>query len=401
MKLFSPRPVPFSAPRLGYRECRAVTRVLRSGWLTTGPENRALEEEFSSRLNNHYALSVNSATAALHLLLEALDIGPGEYVVTTPYTFTASSEIIRYLGAHPLFVDIDERTGNMDPRELSKVLRENRSKKLSALLIVHIGGYPCDMDEILPLAEEYGLPLIEDCAHAFPVNYIYRGNTYPVGTLGQGAAFSFYANKTMTTGEGGMAVTSREDLRERMTLMRLHGIDRDVWNRYSGRANHLSWQYDIKAPGFKYNLTNFQAAMGRVQLKKSESMKKERREQAERYAREFAHMEELSLPPMDGDNAWHLFMIRLEREKLSIGRDDFLKELHKKGINCSVHYRPLHMMSYYRETYAFVDDSFPRGANLYRRVFSLPLYPGLTRRDQSRVIRAVKETVKQYGVSRG
>jgi dTDP-4-amino-4,6-dideoxygalactose transaminase len=401
------KPVPFSSPRLGRREFRAVRRVLRSGWLTTGRENQLFEEEFANHIQSEYALSVNSATSGLHLILEALGIGLNDWVITTPYTFTASSEVRRYLGAHPLFVDIDEKTGNIDPKTIAKALEENnksqRPKSIKAILPVHLAGLPCDMNRIMSLSQQYNIPVVEDCAHAFPVRYISGNgdeNKY-LGTIGAGGAFSFYANKTMTTGEGGMVTVNREDLKKRISLMRLHGIDRDVWNRYSASAGHLSWQYDIKAPGYKYNMTNFQAAMGRVQLKRAEAMKQDRTSQAYRYNEAFFDLDCLETPPVGEDHSWHIYMIRLNLDQLTLGRDEFIKELFDKGINCSVHYRPLHMMSYYRDTYNFQNDDYPNAHNLYERSISLPLYAGLKKHQQKRVINGVRETAIKFRKTHG
>ncbi|MDC7222860.1 MAG: DegT/DnrJ/EryC1/StrS aminotransferase family protein [Spirochaetales bacterium] len=392
--------IPFSSPRLGRREYRAVTRVLRSGWLTTGQENRHFEEEFARFTGADHALSVNSATSALHLILEALEVGVDDWVMTTPYTFTASAEILRYLGAHPYFVDIEEKTGNIDPRLLERELEKNRlspnPKTIKAILPVHLAGLPCDMKKIMALSQRYHIPVVEDCAHAFPVRYSLEGEEKYLGTIGAGGAFSFYANKTITTGEGGMVTVNREDLKDRISLMRLHGIDRDVWNRYSSTAGHLSWQYDIKAPGYKYNLTNFQAALGRVQLKRAEAFKRERTGQARRYEAAFAPLDCIETPPPGEDHAWHIYMIRLNLEKLTLGRDEFIKELFDRGINCSVHYRPLHMMSYYRDTYGFRNDDFPKAHELYERTLSLPLYAGLKRSQQNRVIEAVREAAAKF-----
>ena len=394
--------IPFSAPAMGRKERKAVDRVLKSGWLTTGGENRLFEEEFSRFTGAEYALSVNSATSALHLILEALGVGLNDWVITTPYTFTSSSEILRYLGAHPLFADIDERTGNIDPDEIERLLEENRKsaspKNIRGILPVHLAGLACDMNRIMELSREYSVPVVEDCAHAFPVKYKLKNDEIPryLGTIGAGGAFSFYANKTITTGEGGMVTVNREDLQKRISMMRLHGIDRDVWNRYSSQAGHLSWQYDIKAPGFKYNLTNFQAAIGRVQLQKAEALKRERTEQAAAYTKAFASLDSMETPAEGEDHSWHLYMLRLNLDRLTLGRDEFLKELFDRGVNCSVHYRPLHMMSYYRDTYGFRNDDFPRSRDLYERTLSLPLFPGLKPAQQRRVINAVRETAEKF-----
>jgi dTDP-4-amino-4,6-dideoxygalactose transaminase len=379
--------VPFSRPSLDHEEEAAVLTVLRSGWLTTGDEAARFEAEFASFVGARFAIALNSATAGLHLALEALGVGPGSVVLTTPYTFAATAEVARYLGADPLFVDIDPATLNMDPAALEVTLERmaKTDRRVSAMIPVHIAGLPCDMEAISHLSVKYGVPVVEDAAHAFPV----RQSGRFVGTLGDVGVYSFYATKTITTGEGGMAVTDREELARRLRVMRLHGIDRDVWNRYA--APGASWKYDIVAPGYKYNLTDLAAAIGRVQLRKAASFLERRRSVVRRYLAAFSGLDFLRLPPSADEHAWHLFIIRLRPEKLSLDRDAFIEELQKRGIGVSVHFIPLHLMSYYKARYSLKPDDFPASLEAYRSCISLPLSASLTDDDVDRVIAAVAE----------
>ena len=379
----SVRRIPFARPSLGREEEEAVLAVLRSGWLTTGPVTREFEIEFARFVGARRALAVNSATAGLHLAVEALGIGPDDQVLTTPYTFAATAEVIRYVGAHPVFVDIDDRTLNIDPRLVERACRENQPRR-RALLPVHVGGLPCDMPALTAAASAAGLPVIEDCAHAFPVE---TADGF-LGTIGRVGVFSFYANKTITTGEGGMIVTDDEKLAERMSVMRLHGIDRESWDRYTSAAN--SWYYEIVAPGYKYNLTDIASALGRVQLSKARELKARRARIARFYLEELAGCGWLRLPADHPGHAWHLFYIRLVPGALSINRDEFIRALAARGIGASVHYTPLHMMPYYRRTYGFHPEDFPVSLAASQACLSLPLYPDLSDQDAHDVVAAVK-----------
>ena len=383
----APSIVPFFRPSLGTEEEEAVIGVLRSGWLTTGEEAMRFESEFAAYVGARHACALCSATAGLHLALEALGVGPGSVVLTTPFTFAATAEVARYLGADPVFVDIDRATLNMDPSALASALERlgKSDRRVSAIIPVHVGGLPCDMDAIGPLSLKHGVPVVEDAAHAFPVR---RGERF-VGTLGDAGVYSFYATKTITTGEGGMLVTDRDELASRVRVMRLHGIDRDVWDRY--RSPGASWKYDIVAPGYKYNLTDIAAAIGRVQLGKAQSFLERRRQMARRYIAAFSGLDFLSTPPYAEDHAWHLFVIRLQRDKLSLDRDGFIEELYKRGIGVSVHFIPLHLMSYYRDRYALKPDDFPAALDAYTTCISLPLSAAHTDDELDRVIGAVVE----------
>ncbi len=378
--------VPFYRPSLGREEEEAVLSVLRSGWLTTGEVTARFEEEFARYTGAKHALAVSSATAGLHLALEALGVGPGSVVITTPYTFAATAEVVRYLGADPLFVDIDPDTFNIDPAAVEAACEECRrsGKTVSAILPVHVAGLPCDMAAITRIAKRFSVPVVEDAAHAFPT----RTAGGFVGNLGDAGAYSFYATKPMTTGEGGMLVTNRDDVARRGRIMRLHGIDHDVWDRYT--APGASWRYDVVAPGFKYNLTDIAAAIGRVQLRKAADFLARRAVIAHKYLEAFADLDFLKLPRAPAEHAWHLFIARIRPEKLGKDRDAFAAELVRRGIGISMHFIPLHVMSYYREKYGIEAESLPKAMECYRTAISLPLSPSLTDGEVERVINAVR-----------
>ncbi len=373
--------IPFARPSLGSEEEEAVLAVLRSGWLTTAGEARAFEEEFAAAIGSPRALAVNSATAGLHLALESLGVGPGDRVLTTPYTFTATAETARYLGAEPVFADIAPDTLNLDPAEVERALA--RDPGIKAMVPVHLGGLPCDMHSLCDLAHRYDVSIVEDAAHAFPARLEGRH----LGLWGDVGVFSFYATKTITTGEGGMVVTESEELAERISVMRLHGIDREVWNRY--RSVGASWRYSVVEAGYKYNLPDLAAAIGREQLKKADRFLRRRREIAARYIEAFEPYDFLVAPAQGPEHAWHLFIMRLAPGWSSNERDSFLERLGEAGIGTSVHYIPLHLMPYYRRRYALSPEDFPRALDAYNRAFSLPLYPDLSNEQVERIIEEV------------
>ncbi len=382
------KPIPFALPSLGKEEEEAALRVLRSGWLTTGSEAREFEKEFSSYVGSRHSLAVNSATAGLHLCLEALGVKKGDRVITTPYTFTATAEVIRYLGADPLFVDIDPESFNLDPASVTRVLKSVKGVK--GLLPVHIGGRPAAIEELNRIKEDRDLFLLEDAAHAFPL--VYRDRF--LGTWGDAGVYSFYATKTITTGEGGMVVTDNGDLAKRISTMRLHGIDREVWDRYTSKE--ASWMYRVVEAGYKYNMPDILAAIGREQLKKGEMFFRKRKKIAEFYQKTLGDLDFLSTPTPGGENAWHLYMVRLKTDKLSIGRDTFVKLLQAEGIGTSVHYIPLHIMPYYRDTYGYKPEDFPNTMKVFESVFSLPIYPGMSEEQYTRVAETVKSIGKNH-----
>lgn len=385
--------IPFALPDIGEEEIAEVVDSLRSGWLTTGPKTHRFEKEFAAFLNGQntgdsvQALAVNSATAGLHLALEAAGVGPGDEVITTPYTFTATAGVVRHLGADPVFVDIDPMTLNMDPRRIERAI----TSRTKVILPVHIAGLACDMAPILELANRYGLKVIEDAAHALPTTY--RGQM--IGTLASDATvYSFYATKTITTGEGGMIVTRNAELADRCRTMRLHGINRDAFDRYT--STKPAWHYEVIAPGFKYNLTDLAASIGIQQLRKAWVFQRRRAEMASRYDAELAGLPVVSPPHTQaGDvHSWHLYIIRLD-EGVRITREEFIQRMSARGIGCSVHFIPLHLHPYWRETYQLQPHHFPLSWRAYERAVSLPLYTRMTDDDQTRVIEAVREVMAE------
>ncbi|MFN8897604.1 MAG: DegT/DnrJ/EryC1/StrS family aminotransferase [Pseudomonadota bacterium] len=379
--------LPFALPEIGEDEIAEVVDTLRSGWVTTGPKARRFEEEFAAFLGEPalHCVAVNSATAGLHLALEALGIGPGDEVVTTTHTFTATAEVVRYLGADVRLVDVDPATLNIDPTAVEAAI----GPRTKALIPVHYAGLAADMPRLLDIAARHGLKVVEDAAHALPS----RCGGRLVGTLASDATvFSFYANKTITTGEGGMLVTRDEALARRARTMRLHGMNRDAFDRFTAKVP--SWYYEIVAPGFKYNLTDIAAALGLHQLRKAHAFQQRRAAIAARYDEAFAG-QPLVLPPRPpaGDlHAWHLYVVRLEDEALAAGvhRDRFIQRLFEAGIGCSVHYIPLHQHPYWRERYALDATMFPHSQRAYERMASLPIYTRMGDTDVARVAEAVR-----------
>jgi dTDP-4-amino-4,6-dideoxygalactose transaminase len=376
--------LPFALPDIGEEEIAAVVDTLRSGWVTTGPKARRFEQAFSDFLGEPslHGIAVNSATAGLHLALEALGIGPGDEVIVPTHTFTATAEVVRYLGADVKLVDVDRHTLNIDPVALEAAI----TPATKAVIPVHYAGLAADMTAILRIARAHGLKVVEDAAHALPTCTQSR----LVGTLDSDATvFSFYATKTITTGEGGMLVTRDAALAERARVMRLHGISRDAFDRYTAKAP--SWYYEIVAPGYKYNLTDIAAAMGLEQLKKAWAFQRRRQAIAARYDEAFAGLP-LQLPPRApaGDtHAWHLYVVRVTPDS-PMSRDALIEDLFAAGIGCSVHFIPLHHQPYWRERYRLQDVQFPHSHHAYERSVSLPIYTRMSDADVERVIAAVR-----------
>jgi dTDP-4-amino-4,6-dideoxygalactose transaminase len=376
--------LPFALPEIDDEEINGVVECLRSGWLTTGPKTKQFETEFATYLGGSFeAISVNSATAGLHLALEALGIGPGDEVILPTLTFTATAEVVRYLNAEPVLVDIDPVTLNIDVDAIEAAITE----RTKAIMPVHYGGLACDMDRIIALAHAHGLYVIEDAAHAFPTRY--KGQL--VGTLGSDVTvFSFYANKTMTTGEGGMIVTSSPKIATRVRMMRIHGINRDAFDRYISETP--SWFYEVVAPGYKYNLTDIAAVMGIHQLRKIDRFLARRQYLAQRYFHELADLP-LILPANateGGVHAWHLYVVRLTKTSW-LGRDALIEKLSLHGIGTSVHYIPLHRHPYWCHRYQLRPEQFPVADAAYQCMLSLPLYTKMTDEDQMRVVRVLRE----------
>ena len=379
--------LPFALPEIGEEEIAEVVDTLRSGWVTTGPKAKRFEQDFAAFLGapGLEAVAVNSATAGLHLALEALGIGPGDEVITTTHTFTATAEVARYLGADVVLVDVDPATLNIDPARVEAAI----TPRTKALVPVHYAGLAADMPALLALARRHGLKVVEDAAHALPASC---GGAL-VGTLASDATvFSFYANKTITTGEGGMVVVRDPSVAARIRVMRLHGISRDAFDRFTAKTP--SWYYEIVAPGFKYNLTDIAAALGIHQLRRARDFQRRRAEIAARYDEAFAGLP-LVRParPAAGDlHAWHLYVLRLA-DAAPLGRDAFIERLFALGIGVSVHYIPLHLQPYWRDRYRLSATAFPASQRAYETCVSLPIYTRMTDADVDRVVEAVRQAL--------
>ncbi len=421
--------LPFSLPLIEDEEIQEIFDTLKTGWITTGPKVKRFEEEFAKYIGCKHAIAVNSCTAALHLALEAVGIQEGDEVITSPMTFAATAEVIRYFNAKPIFIDIDPVTMNIDVSKLKEFLESTsnpapntlylttHSSLPKAIIPVHYAGYPCDMDAIMRLAKSYELRVIEDAAHAFPAFY----NGKLIGTVGDITCFSFYATKNITTGEGGMITTDNDEWAERMRVMSLHGISKDAWKRYTAEG---SWYYEIIAPGYKYNLTDIAAALGLAQLRKVDKLWRRRTEIATMYNEAFRDVVELETPILGNEerkirgyedetktvrhnlstsqlpnfgtkHSWHLYVIKLNLEYLKIDRDQFINELKDRGIGTSVHFIPLHIHPYYRDTYGYKQEDFPVAYETYKRIISLPIYPKMTDGDVERVINAVTDVISK------
>jgi dTDP-4-amino-4,6-dideoxygalactose transaminase len=379
--------LPFALPDITEREIAEVADALRSLWITTGPRAKELEKLFAQAVGAQHAVAVNSCTAALHLALEALGVKEGDEVIVPTMTFAATAEVVRYMNARPVLVDVLAADQQMDPAAFERAI----TQRTRAVIPVHFGGAACDMDRILEVAQARNVKVIEDAAHAFPASHAGR----PVGSIGDVTCFSFYATKTITTGEGGMAVTDSAEWADRMRVMSLHGISKDAWKRYTAEG---SWYYEIVAPGFKYNMTDVAAAMGLVQLSRAQEMLARRRAIARRYTEAFSRsdcFELLEVRDFDG-HAWHLFVIRLVEGALSIDRNRFIGELKALGIGTSVHFIPLHVHPYYRDTYGHAPPDFPVALDCYERSLSLPIYSRMTDADVDRVVSAVGDLALRF-----
>ena len=379
--------LPFALPEIGDDEIAEVVDTLKSGWVTTGPKAKRFESDFAAFLGDErlHCIAVNSATAGLHLALESLGIGPGDEVITTTQTFTATAEVVRYLGADVRLVDIDPATLNIDARLVEAAI----TPRTKAIIPVHYAGLAADMPAILGIAKRHGLKVVEDAAHALPTTSDGR----LIGTLDSDATvFSFYANKTMTTGEGGMLVARDDALARRAKVMRLHGMSRDAFDRFTATAP--SWYYEIVAPGFKYNLTDIAAAIGLHQLKKVRAFQQRRAAIAERFNQAFADLPLITAPtaPAGQTHAWHLYALRLS-DRAAVSRDRFIERLYGRGIGCSVHYIPLHLHPYWRDRYALTPAMFPHSQHAYERMLSLPIYSRMTDADVERVIDGVQASL--------
>lgn len=394
--------VPFFRPSITESEIAAVVECMRSGWLTTGPATRDFEAEFARYVGAKHAIALNSCTAALHLALDAVGVERGDLVVVPTMTFAATAEVVRYFDAVPVFVDCDPTTLCIDIAAARATLERLRRGdavagvpakrgKVRAILPVHYGGQMVDVEGVERLAADFDLAVIEDAAHTLPA--FYRSSPTAawraVGTTAEITCFSFYANKCITTGEGGMAVTNDDARADRMRLMSLHGMSKDAWKRYTSAG---SWYYEVIAPGFKYNLTDIASAIGRVQLARADELWRQRRGVVEMYQQALGEIEGIELPveTRDRQHSWHLYSIKLDLERWKIGRDAVIDGLKERGIGASVHWQPLHMHPYYRQTYGLQPGDLPVAAALWPRLVSLPLFPGMTSDDVACVASALR-----------
>lgn len=379
--------LPFHKASIGDREIREVADALSSGWITTGPKTKKFEEGFINCVGAKYGVAVSSCTAAMHLALAAIGIKEGDEVIVPVMTFTATAEVVTYFKATPVFIDCDSDTLLMDVGSLE----EKITPKTKAIIPVHYAGQACDIDAILEIAHKHGIKVIWDAAHSFPTEY----KSKMVGSFPDITCFSFYATKTLATGEGGMAVTDNKEYADQMRILSLHGMSKDVWNRYSKEG---SWYYEIVAPGYKYNLTDIAAAIGLVQLSRRGELLKKRQKIAQVYRDAFQGMEELT--PLKllsyGNMAWHLFVIKLNLEKLSIDRNRFISELKDRNIGSSVHFIPLHLHPYWKEAYGLKESDFPTASAVYKQIVSLPIFPDMADEDTGDVVSAVKDIVSCY-----
>jgi len=381
--------LPFHLPDIDDAEIRSVEQILRSGWLTTGPKVREFEKSFADFVGARHAIAVNSCTAALHLALDAIGIKEGDEVIVPTLTFAATAEVVFYFRASPVLVDCCPKTLNIDPERIERAI----TPRTRAIVPVHFAGQPCQMDAIRDIARRHKLAVIEDAAHSLPAYY----GGEMVGTIGDITCFSFYATKTITTGEGGMITTNNDEYAERMRIMSLHGISKDAWKRYTAEG---SWRYDILFPGYKYNLTDIAAALGVEQLKKCFRFYETRKRMAQIFDEAFADMDALTIPFVDEavQHAWHLYVIQLNLDRLAITRDRFIEELKRANIGASVHFIPLHLHPFYRDTLRYDAREFPCATQIFDRIISLPLYTRMSSEDQQDVIHAVKETIRSHQI---
>lgn len=398
--------VPFHRAAITKAEEDAVLDVLRSGWLTTGKYALDFEKKFSQAVTSDdeaekglqpvISLAVNSNTSGMILAMEACGVKAGRAVITTPYTFVSTAACARHLGADVYFADIEDRSYSINPDKIEEILKKDAQNghKVQAIVPVHVAGNVCNMERILDLAKKYSTPdhkiyVIEDAAHSFPS----KTKLGFAGTIGDAGVFSFYVTKTITTAEGGMVCTRNPDLAKRMTVMRMHGMDRTTWDRYT--SPRASWEYDIVAPGYKFNLPDVLAAIGCCQVQRANLFFDQRKKIVEKYNQAFANLDFIQLPPDDEGNAWHLYLMRIRPEKLKIGRDEFAKKMQAAGLGISVHFIPIFHFSYWKELYPdFTAENYPVAEDHYSRTISIPLYPDMKEQDAQLVI----DTVRQIGM---
>lgn len=379
--------VPFHKPYIAEEEIAGVVDTLKSGWLTMGPKTQQFEEAFRNHIGAKYAVVMNSCTACLHLSLRALDLKEGDEVIIPTFTFASTGGVITYFKATPILVDVERETGNINVDQIERKI----TKRTKAIIPVHFGGQPCDMDEISELARSNHIAVIEDAAHALPATY----KDMKIGTISDVTCFSFYATKTLTTGEGGMATTRNSEWAENMKRLRLHGISGDAWDRYSREG---AWFYEVVDAGYKYNITDIQASIGIAQLKKIDEMMAMRSSIAEKYTQAFKDYKEIITPTVKNDrsSSWHLYPIILDIDRIRITRNQFIDELNKANIGTSVHFIPLHRHPFYHKSYGYNPNGFPNAEWLYGRTISLPIYPGMKEEEIYHVIENVSAICSKW-----
>lgn len=380
------REVPFYKPDIGEEEIGAVVEALRSGWLTIGPRTQQFEQEFAAFVGARHAIAVNSCTAALHLALATLRMSPGDEVITSTLTFAATGATIIHAGGKPILADCTADTLNLDPADVERKL----TPRTRAIVPVHFAGHPAAMDELRAIAKSRGIPLIDDAAHALPARY----GEASVGSLAAMTAFSFYATKNLTTGEGGMLTTDDDDLADLTRCWRLHGMSRDAWRRYTSAG---SWRYDVSYPGYKYNMTDGAAAMGMVQLRRLPALHERRQAMARRYRELLAGIDAIELPTeLPGvSSGWHLFAVRFVQDALRVTRDEIIEILKGQGIGTSVHFIPLHLHSYYRDQLGYRPEQFPVASRAADTILSLPFHTLLSDEDLGYVADRVRQIVRE------
>jgi dTDP-4-amino-4,6-dideoxygalactose transaminase len=379
--------IPFHKPCIGEDEISEVLDTLRSGWITMGPKTMKFEEEFSRYIGSSQAVAVNSGTAALHLALKAVGLKAGDEVIIPTTTFTSTGEVVCYFNAKPVIVDVNRETHNIDVASIAKAI----TSKTRAIIPVHFGGQPCDMDEILEIAGKHKLYVIEDAAHALPARY--KGER--IGRISNLTCFSFYSTKPLAMGEGGLVTTENGEWADRIRTLRLHGISKDAWKRYSKGG---SWFYEVVEAGYKYNTTDLQAALGLAQLKKVGQLWNKRKSIARRYTEAFSTQEGIHPPVIrpDRETAWHLYVVKLNLEILKVDRNTFIEKLREKGIQTSVHFIPLHRHPFYRDTFGVDAGDYPNAEWIFKRSISLPIYPGMSDEEVNYVIETTESLLRSW-----
>ncbi len=389
------RQVPFHRPAIGPDEEREVLEALRSGWITTGPKAKRFERDFGAYVGARNALAVAHCTGALHLALFAIGIQPGDEIITTPFTFTATAEVMGYLGARPVFADIDRDTFNIDPAKIEAALGGGKYRNVRAIMPVHFAGHACDMDRIMALARRHNLKVIEDAAHAVGSSRHLDGRGMTrVGVIGDLTCFSFYATKNITSAEGGMITTEDDALAAKIAVASLHGMDRDAWKRYDSSG---SWFYEIHDTGFKYNLSDVHSAIGIAQLRRVEELTRRRQAIARAYNEAFANDPALEIPITEAgvEHAWHLYVMRLRPAALKVDRSQFIDLLRARGVGTSVHCIPLNTMDFYQQRYGYRTGDFPVAEDVYSRCLSLPIFPAMSDEDLAYVIESVRAVARE------